>query len=114
MMLFGRVFILNKLYLSKPDSPWDKIIKETYSMMQKKNEKITIEYPVTVDGIKKFETEGHSRTNDQQNAISYHNSIHQLIKIFDEKSKVNTIKEKLNGTKIFPWKTKKENGQGHR
>ncbi len=88
----GRLLIIDKLFNAKKGSSYEKIIKETYAMMQKKRKKITIEYPSNpkdlITFFKKFdETKIDTYTElydkDKRNTISYHNSIHQLIKIFD-------------------------------
>lgn len=90
-MNLGRVVIIDKLFTAEENSPYQKIIKETYKMMTKKNKKIIIKYDTKPNDYKVY-------YEDNRDVVTYHNSIHQLIKIFDEKSKVKTIKEKLNGT----------------
>jgi flagellar motor component MotA len=90
----GRIVILDKLFTATENSPYQKIIKETYQMLEKKREKIIIKYETKPDDIKAYTDLNEGRS---MNTVAYHNSIHQLIKIFDEKSKVKTIKEKLNG-----------------
>jgi len=91
----GRLLILNKLFTAKKGSSYEKIIKETYTMMQKKKKKIIIEYPSNPKNFATFlkkidETKIGTYTElydkDKRNTISYHNSIHQLIKIFDSRT----------------------------
>lgn len=91
----GRLLIILKLFTAKEGSSYEKIIKETYSAMEKRRNKITIEYPKKQEDLVTFfkdydETKidtyldlYQQHETDIRNTISYHNSIQQLIRIFD-------------------------------
>jgi len=83
----GRVTILYKLFTAKKGSSYEKIIKETYSMMSKKNKKIIIKYSTKPNDTKAYDAESGDIKfmwgDDMKPIVAYHNSIHQLIKIFD-------------------------------
>lgn len=91
----GRLLIIQKLFTAKKGSSYERIIKETYAAMEKKRNKIKIEYPVkNKDLVAFFKEMDEPKIGEylerydanQRNTISYHNSIHQLIRIFDLKA----------------------------
>ena len=85
----GRLILIDRLFTAKEGSSYNKVITETFAMAYKRK-RITVTYPAKDEDIRKYEinrVKGAivNASADEQNTISYHNSIRQIIKIFDKK-----------------------------